>query len=349
MATLGYVTATDTASMLLPLYTRGDTLSQTTEDKPTLRWFEENKKTFSGGKGLTISDPVQGAYMSDTVPLQGYSQDDQLLFGQAMNTQRTTAYGKEHNYGLIITWSELKEDGISISGDQKVTRHSERDLYELVDVLKNRMQDFMESYQRNKNRLLFQDGSADPKSMPGMKFILTDTPTTGSTLGISRVTYPWWRHRFNNTLVPSAGNQDMCRFFQDELRVLKQYGGKPDKAVCGRAFLTALETEVYAKGQLSITGFQNKGQTKFGMAEISVLGLGTFDWDPMLDHLGESNRCYILDSRRIKYRPMEDEDDKVLNPTRPYNYAVFLHNITLTSAMTATQLNCHGIYQLATP
>jgi hypothetical protein len=347
MATLGYVTATDTASMLLPLYTRGEVLSQTTEDKPTLRWFEENKKTFSGGKGLTISEPVQGAYMSDTLPLQGYSQDDQLLFGQAMNTQRTTFYGKEHNYGLTITWSELKEDGISISNNQKVTQHSKKDLYVLIDVLKNRMSDFMESYQRNKNRLLFLDGSSDAKSMPGLKAILTDTPTTGSTGGISRVTYPWWQHRFVNTLRASPADQSLCRFFQDELRLLKQYGGKPSKAVCGRAFLTALESEVYAKGVLTQTGFQNKGQTKFGMAEISVLGLGTFDWDPMLDHLGESNRCYILDSRRIKYCPMEDEDDKVLTPERPYNYAVFFHNITLTCAMTATQLNCHGVYQLA--
>jgi len=347
MATLGYVTATDLASALLPLYTRGETLAQTTEDKPTLRWFEEHKKTFSGGYGLTLSDPVQGAFMSDTNPIQGYSQDDQLLFGQAMNIQRTTFYGYEHNYGLIITWSELKQDGITISNHQKVTQHSEKDLYVLTDVLKNRMADFMESYQRNKNRLLFQDGAADPKAMKGMKSILTDSPTQGVTGGISRATYPWWQHRMTTTLAPSANDQTMCRFFQDELRVLKQYGGKPDKAICGRSFLTSLETEVYAKGVLTQTGFQNAGKTKFGMAEISVLGLGTFDWDPMLDHLGEGNRCYILDSRRLKYRPMEDEEEKVLTPERPYNYAVFLHNLTLTASMTATQLNCHGIYATA--
>ena len=347
MATLGYQTSTDLASALLILYTRGDTLSQTTEDKPLLQWFESNKKTFSGGLNLQVSDAVQGAYMSDTQPIQGYSQDDQLLFGQAMNIQRTTFTGYEHNYGLIITWSELKMDGISISGTQKVTQHSEKDLYVLADLLKNRMSDFMESYQRNKNRLLFLDGSQDAKSMKGLKSILTDTPATGSTGGISRSTYPWWQHRFNNTLVPSPDNQTMCRFFQDELRVLKQYGGKPDKAICGRQFLTALEQEVYQKGQLTLTGFQNKGQTKFGMAEISVLGLGTFDWDPLLDHMGESNRCYIMDSRRIKFRPMEEEDDKVLDPVRPYNYAIFLHNMTLTATMTCTQLNANGIYALA--
>jgi hypothetical protein len=347
---LGYVVATDLANMLLPYYTRGDMIYQTMEDKPLLKWFEEKKKTFGGGLNTGspagVSDPVQGAFMSDTNSLQGYSQDDQLQFGQAMNSLRTSFPWKEHNYGLIITWSELKADGITISDHQKVTQHSEKELFVLADVLKNRMGDFTESYTRGKARLFFLDGTQDPKAMPGLKSILTDTPTVGTTGGINRATYPWWQHRVNLTLAPSADNQTICRFFQNELRMLKKFGGKPSYAVCGSDFLTALETEVYAKGVLTQTGFQNKGQTKFGMADISLLGLGTFTWDPMLDDLGEGKRCYIMDDRRLKVRPMEDEDDKVLTPERPYNYAVFLHNMTWTGTMTTTQLNANGVYSL---
>jgi hypothetical protein len=343
---LGYVTATDLANGLLPLYTRGDTVAQTIEDKPLLAWFEDNKQTFPGGNGY-VSDPVQGAFMSDTSTLQGYSQDDQLQFGQAMNIQRTNFPWREHNYGLIISWSELKADGITISDHQKVTQHSEKELFVLTDILKNRMSDFMESYTRGKSRLFFLDGSQDPKAMPGLKSILTDTPTVGTTGGINRATYPWWQHRTNFTLAASAANQTLCRFFQSELRQLKKYGGKPDYAVCGSDFLNALELEVYGKGILTQQGFVNKGQTKFGMAEISLVGLGTFTWDPMLDDLGEADRCYILDSRRLKVRPMEDEDDKVLSPERPYNYAVFLHNMTWTGCETTTQLNSMGVYGLA--
>ncbi|MEI6482973.1 MAG: phage major capsid protein [Betaproteobacteria bacterium] len=346
MANLNYVTATDLANGLLPLYTRGDTLSQTMEDKPLLKFFEDNKKSFPGGNGY-VSDPVQGAYMSDSSTLAGYSQDDQLQFGQATNIQRTNFPWKEHNYGLIISWSELKADGITISDSQKVTQHSEKELFVLTDILKNRMSDFMESYTRGKARLFFLDGSQDSKAMPGLKSILTDTPATGTTGGINRATYSWWQHRANLSLSASPANQTLCRFLQSELRQLKKYGGKPDFAVCGSDFLNALETEVYAKGVLTQEGFANKGKTKFGMSEISLLGLGTFVWDPMLDDLGESKRCYIIDSRRIKVRPMEDEDDKALTPERPYNYAVFLYNMTWTGVETATQLNSNGVYAIA--
>ena len=311
-----------------------------------LKWWEEKKKTFPGGLNFAISGPVQGSFMSDTSTLQGYASDDQLNFGQAMNLQRWTQYGKEHNYGLIITWSELKQDGITIDDKQAVRQHGEKELFVLTDILKNRMADFMESYARGKARLFFLDGTQDPKAMAGFKSLITDTPTTGVTEGLSRVTYPWWQHRANLALTTSAENQTLCKFFQSELRLLKLFGGRPDKAFCGQGFLNALEAEIRAKGQYTIEGFTAKGANDFGQAEVSLKGLGTFTWEPMMDQLGETNRCYILDSRHIKVRPMEEEDDKVLNPVRPWNYLVFLHNITWTGGETVDQLNCHGVYQI---
>jgi hypothetical protein len=344
---LGYVTAGDLAQGLLPLHIRGDALAQTIQDKPMLKWWESKKKSYPGGLNFQITEPVQGQFMSDTAPLQGYSGDDQLNFAQAQNIQRNSFYGKEHNYGLIITWSELKQDGVHINDKQAVTRGSDKELFVLTDILKNRMADFAESYTRGKARTFFLDGSQDAKAMAGFKSIITDTPTTGTTGGISRSTYPWWQHRMNLTLQPSGENQTLCRFFQTELRMLRLFGGRPDMAFCGQDFLNALEMEIRAKGQYTVEGFAKDETNDFGQGAVSLKGLGKFTWEPMLDQVGESKRCYVLDSRRIKVRPIEDEDDKALTPVRPFNCLVFLHNITWTGTMTAQQLNCHGVYSLA--
>ena len=341
---LGYVTAGDLAQGLLPLHLRGDALMQTMQDKPMLKWWEANKKTFPGGLNFQFTEPVQGQFMSDTTTLQGYSQDDQLNFGQAQNIQRTLFLGKEHNYGLIITWSELKQEGVSIDDKQAVRKHSDRELFVLTDILKNRMADFAESYARGKARLFFLDGTQDPKAMAGFKSIVQDTPAVGTVGGISKSAYPWWQSRANLTLQPSGENQNLCRFFQSEMRLLRLFGGRPDKAFCGQDFLNALEMEIRSKGQYTVEGFSSTKTNDFGQGEVSMKGLGTFTWEPMLDQLGESKRCYVLDSRRIKVRPMEDEDDKALTPVRPYNYLVFLHNITWTGMMTTNQLNAQGVY-----
>jgi hypothetical protein len=345
---LGYVTAGDLGAMLLPMHVRGDALAQTIQDKPFLKWWESKKKTYAGGLSFELTEGVQGAFMSDTTTLQGYSQDDQLNFGQAMNAQRTAFYGKEHNYGLIITWTELKQDNIHIDTKQAVSKTAtDRELFQLMDVMKNRMADFAESYARNKARLFFLDGSQDPKAMSGFKSIIQDTPGVGTVGGINKATYPWWQNRANLTLQPSGENQNMCRFFQSELRNLRLFGGRPDKAFCGQDFLNALELEIRSKGQYTVEGFTKGKANDFGQGEVSLMGLGTFTWEPMLDQLGESKRCYILDSRHIKVRPQDEEDDKALTPVRPYNYLVFLHNITWTGTMSANQLNCHGVYAIA--
>ena len=344
---LGYQTAGDLAAGLLPLHIRGKAIAQTIQDKPMLKWWESKKKTFSGGLNFNITEQVQGQYMSDTYTLQGYSQDDQLNFGQAMNIQQTSWFGKEHNYGLIITWTELKQSGVSIDGNQQVRRHSEKELYVLTDILENRMSDFAESYTRGKARLLFLDGSQDPKAMAGFQSIITDTPTVGTTGGISRSAYPWWQHRQNLAMATSGQDQTLCRTMQSELDLLRLYGGRPNKAFCGLDFLNALRAEVRAKGQYTVEGFTKDATNDFGQGAMSLMGLGKFEWEPMFDQLGWGKRCVVLDSKHITYRPMEDEDDKTQSPVRPYNYLVFLHNITLTAAMTANQLNCQGNYGIA--
>src|SRR5205814_8481866 len=128
---------------------------------------------------------------------------------------------------------------------------------------------------------------------------------------------------------------------------LRRYGGKPNQALCGAAFINALELEVQTKGYYTMEGFTNEGKTDLGMAKISMRGLGTFEYDPTMDDLGLTKFCYAFDDRRVKLRPMDGEDNKVLQPERPYNYAVFLQSMTWTGGLVCNQLNANGVYSVA--
>lgn len=343
MASLvNYQTASDLASAALLYYEKGDALDQTTQDKPLLRFMSDHKKTFSGGLNQ-ISVPVQGAYMSDTPGfLQGYSQDDALLFTQAQNLLRAVYTWKEVQMSLIITWTELKIDGITVTDSSKTSDHET--ITRLTGILKNRMADFAESKARALNLMFWQDGSQDAKQMQGLTKLMTDTPTTSVVGTLSPVTYSWWQPRFNLTIPVSGQNTSLIQFLNSELIQLKRYGGRPDKALCGSGFLDALRIELVAKGYFTQTGFGDKKATNLGINGLRIDGLGDFEYDPTMDALGYTKRCYIIDSRRITLRPMEQEDSKMLTPERPYNYLVFLKTITWTGAMQATQLNACAIY-----
>jgi len=346
---LGLVVATDLANALLPHHTRGKVLKQTEYDKPLLQKLKETQKTFPAGN-RTLTDPVQGAFISDTQgALQGYSEDDALTFNQAQNILRTSANWYEVHMGLWISWTEMKKDGITFSDNNKSTEHSDREVDILTDLLENRMDDFAESWSRMMNYMFWWTGAQDAKQVPGLTSILTDTPAQGTTMGLNRATYPWWQHRAMigaTKITPSATDQTLSRTLRSELRQLRVYGGKPNLALCGSAFIDALELEIQEKGDYTTEGFA-KGKNDLGMNTVVMKGLGEFTFDPSMDQHGFSKRCYIIDSRRITLRPMEGEENKITTPERPYNYMVFFRSMTWTGGLVATQLNCHGIYEVA--
>ncbi len=345
------VVAADLTNQLLKFYVKTGALAQTTQDKPLLRLLTEKQKTFPGGLQV-ISLPVQVNFMSDVQGFfQGYSEDDALVFTQGQNVLRAEYNWYEHHSGLEISGTELKKDGIILTDSNETKENADADSVRITTgVLKNRIEDFGESWARAKNQTLWLDGSQDPKALPGLTSILTDTPTVGTTGGISRATYPAWRHRALlgvNKIVADAQTQRLTKTLRSEIRQLRRFGGKPDILLAGSGFIDALELEVAEKGIYTQEGFTNEGKTDIGMAKIRMKGVGTFEYDPTMDNLGLGKRCYIIDSRRLQLRPMAGAENLVLDPERPYNVLVYLQSMTTTLGLVANQLNCHGVYEVA--
>ena len=349
---LGLVVASDIINASLTYYVRGKEFAQTTQEKPLLAWCKEHAEDFPSGKD-NISSPVQGDYMSDTPGFfAGYSEDDALSFTQAANLLRVSFPWREQAANLIITFTELKKDGITVTDHQKTSEHSKREMTVLTGLLDNRLRNFAESWARAKNAMLWGDGSQDPKATPGVRSILQDAGSgvAGQTIGgLATATYWWWNFISrvgNNAVQADEAMQSLSKALRHDIIQLTRYGGKPDKAFMGSAAWDALMLEVAAKGTYTQEGFTKESNTDFGMATIRMKGLGTFTYDPTLDTIGRSKFIYIMDSRRIRYRPMAGEQDKMLTPERPYNYLVFLRTMTDTSAFEATQLTCHEVLEV---
>lgn len=346
MATIGSLTVQSVTDYALDFYVRKEMLLQTTQDKPLLAFLEGGKKTFPAAKQY-ISEPVQGSVMNDTSGFfAGYTGDSALTFTQMALGVRATYAWKEVHAGFVITHTQLKQDGITVvDGESKTSDHSDA-ATRLTPILKSAMADFGESWSRAKNLMLWQDGSQDSNQVPGVQAILQDDPTTGTVGSLSQATYSWWRSRVKLDLSASAENQTITNFFTNEILQLKKRGGKPSKILCGSAFWAALNIEVRAKGIYTQSGFSNK-DNDIGLQKISIGGIGTFEYDPTLDDLGLSKRCYVFDKSKITLRPMEGEDNKTLLPARPYQYLVMLKSMTWTGGLQATQLNGMGVYGIA--
>lgn len=353
MATLGLNVANDIANAILKFYARGKTLSQTMQDRPLLRFLNSGEKSFPGGNQY-LSDPVQGSYMSDGTAVlgggaffQGYTEDQALSFAQSSNILRAEYKWYECHAGFVITWTELKKDGISINDNNKKSEHGDMALTRLTELLENRMDDFAESWARSINLMLWKDGTQDASQVPGIQALLSQNPVAGVVGALDRAVYPWWRNLAFLGIGASETNQTLAKTLRSKQRAIRRYGGKPSKFLCGSDFLDALEMELQAKGLYTQEGFTSEGKTDIGMADISMRGVGKFEYDPTLDDLGQGKFCYEFDSRRLKLRPMEGEKNKICTPERPYQYMVFLKSMTWTGALQVTQMNCHAIWSVA--
>ena len=352
--------ASDITAMQLEGYLRPSNpadILQHVANKPLLRILNETKREFgaagpaSGGTApANLREGVMGALMKDQSSFYaGFSDDDTVAFKSSDGAVQTTCPVRWMHAGFQITHDELLYQGIHVTKDNN-TRSTAEDRTKLLELLETKKADYMESIMYSRNLTLWQDGSQDSKAIAGIKSILTDDPTTGTTLGIAR-TNTWWRHISRTgvgaalpKLVYSKADQTLTETLLADMRTLTTYGGNPNVMLAGSAFCDAIEREARAKGQLTTTGWADR------MTNVQVRGVKVgsleVEFDPTLDFLGESKRCYAWDSNHLKLRPQKGEWGKVTNQNQPSDQFVMLISTTDRGGLTCNQLDCTYVAEM---
>lgn len=336
------------ASAALDFYIKGPAIKQSIQDRPLYNALKAASKTFPGGKEF-IRANVKGDY---TTAFAGYSHDDTVNYANPANLKQLNYVWKELHAGISLTHTELKMDGISVvdTNGENTSNHSDREMTAITNLLDDKLDDMAEGSARSFNEILWRDGSQSAKVFPGVQSIISLAPTVGTTGGIDRAGNVWWRNRAlvgATKITASAAGQTLSKTLRSEVRQLRRYGGKPSLLLCGSQFIDALELEVSEKGIYTQEGFNNSGKTDIGLADISMRGVGKFQYDPTLDDLGLGKYCYAIDPKHLFLDTMDGEDMKQHAPARPPEKYVMYRGVTYTGGMVADQLNCHGVYQVA--
>ena len=337
------------ANAALDFYLKGDAIKQSIQERPLYDAMKKGQKTFPGGKEF-IRANVKGDY---TTAFAGFEHDDSVSYANPANLKQLNFPWKELHAGISMTLTELKKDGISVVdslNSEGTTNHSERELTAITNLLDDKLDDMAEGSARSFNEILWRDGSQSAKVFPGVQSIISLTPTTGTTGGIDRAGNTWWRNRAlvsGNKITASASLQTLSKTLRSEVRQLRRYGGRPSLVLCGSGFLDKLELEVSEKGTYTQEGFLKAGSTDIGLADISMRGVGRFQYDPTLDDLGYSRFAYFIDPKHLYLDVMDGEDMKQHAPARPPEKYVMYRGVTWTGGLVADMLNCHGVYEVA--
>lgn len=348
------------ASVLETYINKGTVFKQNVSNKPMLDAFNGVAGQFVGGKDFVTYNVSAGQGGGS---LQGYSGDDQVGYYNPTGIKTARAAWKEHHIGTVIDHTTLKKDGIDVveggSGEETTSQMSGREKQALANILDEKIEMLGEDYAFSLDRLIHGDGSSDTKAIAGIASIILDDPTAGSTFGVSR-SNTWWRNRAATAAFASAGGQGaitssstgggaLITFMDKEVRERSRYavGSTNLRYFCGKDFVDAYKAELRANGYYTQSGWG--GKTPDGAMKDPMHAGLPLEWDPTLDDLSLSKRCYALDmgKRGIRLLYMNGQRMKKHSPDRPYDRYVLYNGITMTGVMIARQLNTQGVYDIA--
>lgn len=320
-------------------------------NKPLLRALMKSKvefKSAGAASGTTsppnVREPVMGALMRDNpTAYAGWAADDVLSFGASSGLIQTTCPVRNMHCGWKVSHDELAQQGVIVTNNKASPTPAE--ITNLVDALELMRADYGEAVMYGRNNTLWQDGSQDAKAIAGIKSIITDDPTVGTTLGINRATNIWWRH-VADTGVGGAGAKLSYSKSDQTLTerldyvfdiLLPLYNGNVDTAFAGSDLIRALKQEAHAKGQLTVTGWKDENDLAIGGF---VFGNLKIVHDPTLDLIGESKSIYAWDSNHLKLRPQTGLWGKVTPQNQPADQFIMLTSTTDRGTLTCNQLDC---------
>lgn len=338
---------------------KGTVFKQDVANKPMLEAFQSRAGSFPTGKEY-VSFLVGSGYGGGT--LAGYTGDDQLSHYNPTGSVRFKMRWKEHYLGMVVTQTELKYDGIDVveSGSSQRTREmSGREAQALANIFDEKMEKLGADYNYSLDRLIHGDGTTDTKALAGIRAFILDNPFTGTTGGISRAAYTWWRNDAMTASAYSAGGLNkitssgsnggaLITAMDIAVRRRSKFanGSTSVRYFAGSDFIDAYKAELRANGSYSQTGW--RGSTPDGsMSDPNHAGI-KLEWDPTMDDLGRSKFCYAIDmgARGIRLMYADGQKYKKHNPARPYDRMVMYSGISTTGVMVARQLNTSGVYEI---
>ncbi len=316
--------------------------------RPMWDAFWAKKDKFPGGKGLLVNNVIGEI---DTV-IDGIQWDDTATFSNpTFDQQAKWPYYFLHK-GMMVTEDELHHAGIHVVDDVvggQTVNTTDQEKIALTKMFEEKIYALDQGWKRGMDVILHDDGSANPKLPPGIAALISTTPTVGTIGGISRANV-WWR---NSAPAPvastpaTAGDQNIIRMMQREIRKLRTYGSGPNYLFGGTDYIAALEDEVRAKGHYTDRGF-SQGKIDASVADLSFKGIEIFH-DPTLDDLGKEKYCYALDISKtgLQLQFMDGHEMKTRAPNRPAEKYVLYRAYTSVAAITAKSMRTSAVWRLA--
>lgn len=344
------------ANKQLEVYASNDPIDQFTTARPFSKWLIANKEDTLGGNEY-FNEKVR---ISNDSNYQNYKGDDQVTYNRRDVVRLAKFPWANFHDGFGINEDELARNGINIAESGTTTVVSGAEKIQIYNLIKENYAALKDSAQEGFDLEAHRDGSQDPKAVQGLDFLVSTTPAVGTVGGIDSSTALYWRNNTNLGLTVPTDLATALTFLEkmeDSWRACTRFGGEaPNKIFVGEAFYNAFKKAVNLVNGRQVNIVNGSGAPGAPAIDGATGNLYfnsvLVEWDPVFERLDQiegvlthpwTKRCYFLNSKYIKLRPLKGHWMVNRKPPRMYDRYVYYWAITSKYRITIGKRNVHAV------
>lgn len=332
----------------IDFFLKNDPIDQINTERPLIKKFIAGKQPYVGGLQYVVE---QLRYSNDS-NFQSYFGDSAVTYNRKRTLQQAKyTYGAFHD-GFGLNEDELVQNGIVVTDDRAPTQ-SKEEVVQLTNLFKENMETLKLGFEENFDIMLHLDGTQSTTDIPGLDLLVSTTPSSG-TVGTIAASNAWWQN-YADMDISTATQGNLVDRMEIAWRECMRVGGSaPDFILCGSDFLDAYRNDAGITINRRVNAPARGGVDVDGSVSGIYFKGVELVWDPVMDSLDAIDsptyswpkRCYFLNSKFIKLRPIKGHWMVARKPPRVYDRYVHYWGLTSKAALTTGKRNAHAVLSI---
>lgn len=340
----------------LDFYLKNDPIDNVKIERPLLKKLMATKKAFPGAKQYIV-EQIRKSYGSN---FQWFNGSEVVTYNKRRNIEQASYPWRSAHDGFALDEDRLVQNGISII-EGKTGTANRSEVMQLTNLLDEEVEALRLGFEEKFDQALHIDGTADSDSVAGLDALISLTPSTGTVGGIDASTNAFWRNHAATGLTTTTTTGTINNLMETAWKACIRNGGSPDFILAGTSFIDG-----YRQFMLNTFGRVNYGAKEAksvdgGSGHKEGVATGLFFngveimWDPVFSELDTlyapgtawEKRCYFLNTKHIRLRPVEGQDMITRKPPRAYDKYEYYWGLTWRGGLTTNRRNAHAVLAIA--
>lgn len=342
----------DAGKVGLDWYVRNNPIDQVAVERPLLKAMQGAKQTAPGAKQYIV-EQLRYRYQS---AFQWFNGAQVVTYNRRQSIEQAQYAWRSAHDGYAIDEDRLAQNGIKVTDDGKPGQATDAEKIQLTNLFEEQNSILRLGFEEKFDQALHLDGTQSGDALTGLDAMVSLTPTTGTVGSINRATAgnEWWRNHAATGLTTTTTTGDILDKMEVAWRACVRNGGRPNLILAGEDFIDGYRNfmvKSYGRMDYGPSGFS---KVEGGTDMLTFHGVEV-KWDPVFSDLDDlygpattwKKRCYFLNTKHMRLRPLDGQDMVTRKPPRAYDRYELYFAITWRGAMTMNRSNSAAVLAIA--